>query len=180
MENFEWERNLAIYNDKRREQRFYCYQERYHTISGSFLLLRFFEHFVRRWCWRSCQADTNFSTSKIVVDDYNGEADIDLSLDYGSDGEISLNGDVGCYIDNSYEAGIGNLHVIPPPSTAPSGSAPVMATSVPAQPFTFQVQVPPNVSSGQQIQVTHPQTGQPLVVAVPTGVPPGGVFTVSA
>lgn len=126
------------------------------------------------------RADTNFSTSKIVVDDYNGEADIDLSLDYGSDGEISLNGDVGCYIDNSYEAGIGNLHVIPPPSTAPSGSAPVMATSVPAQPFTFQVQVPPNVSSGQQIQVTHPQTGQPLVVAVPTGVPPGGVFTVSA
>jgi hypothetical protein len=127
------------------------------------------------------QADTNFSTSKIVVDDYNEEADIDLSMDYNNDGEIVLNGDVGCYIDNSYEAAIGNLHVIAPPSTAPSGSAPVMAaTSVPVQPFTFQVQVPPNVRSGQQIQVAHPQTGQPLIVTVPTGVPPGGIFTVSA
>jgi len=127
------------------------------------------------------QADTNFSTSKIAVDDYNEEADIDLSMDYGSDGEIALNGDVGCYIDNSYEAGLGSLHVIPPPSTQ-SGSAPVMAAPVPvqAQPFTFQVQVPPNVASGQQIQVAHPQTGQPLIVAVPAGVPPGGIFTVSA
>uniref|UniRef100_A0A7S2PR51 C2 domain-containing protein n=1 Tax=Skeletonema marinoi TaxID=267567 RepID=A0A7S2PR51_9STRA len=125
------------------------------------------------------QADSNFSASKIVIDDYNEEADIDLSMDYGSDGEIALNGDVGCYIDNSYEAGIGKLHVMPPP-TAPSGSAPVMAASVPAQPFTFQVQVPPNVTSGQQIQIAHPQTGQPLIVAVPAGVPPGGIFTVSA
>ena len=100
-------------------------------------------------------------------------------MDYGSDGEIALNGDVGCYIDNSYEAGIGKLHVMPPP-TAPSGSAPVMAASVPAQPFTFQVQVPPNVTSGQQIQIAHPQTGQPLIVTVPAGVPHGGIFTVSA
>ena len=123
--------------------------------------------------------DTAFSSSKIAVDDYNEEADIDLSLDYQSDGEIALNGDVGCYIDNSYEAGLGNLQVLPPPS-APSGSAPVMASTVPPQPFTFQVQVPPNVQSGQQIQVAHPQTGQPLIVAVPHGVPPGGIFTVSA
>jgi hypothetical protein len=119
----------------------------------------------------------NFSMSKIVVDEYNEEADIDLSMDYSDDGEISLNGDVGCYIDNSYEAGIGNLHVLPPPTSA---SAPVMATTVPAQPFTFQVQLPNNVSAGMQLQVTHPKTGQPLVVAVPQGVPPGGVFTVSA
>jgi len=55
-----------------------------------------------------------------------------------------------------------------------------MATTVPAQPFTFQVQLPPNVTSGMQLQVSHPKTGQPLVVAVPQGVPPGGVFTVSA
>ncbi len=125
------------------------------------------------------QADSNFSASKIAIDDYNEEADIDLSMDYGNDGEIALNGDVGCYIDNSYEAGIGSLHVIPPPSTQ-SGSAPVMAAPVPVQPFTFQVQVPPNVTSGQQIQVAHPKTGQPLIVAVPAAVPPGGVFTVSA
>lgn len=120
----------------------------------------------------------NFSMSKIVVDEYNEEADIDLSMDYNDDGEIALNGDVGCYIDNSYEAGIGNLHVLPPPGAA--ASAPVMATTVPAQPFTFQVQLPPNVTSGMQLQVTHPKTGQPLVVAVPQGVPPGGVFSVSA
>ncbi|KAL7441470.1 hypothetical protein ACHAXM_011517 [Skeletonema potamos] len=126
------------------------------------------------------QASTNYSTSKIVVDDYNEEADIDLSMDYNNDGDIVLNGDVGCYIDNSYEAGIGNLHVIPPPSTASSGFAPVMVSSVPVQPFTFQVQVPPNVRSGQQIQVAHPLTGQPLIVLVPTGVAPGGIFTVSA
>jgi hypothetical protein len=120
------------------------------------------------------QAETNSSTSKIVVDEYNEEADIDLSMDYCNDGEIVLNGDVGCYIDNSYEAGIGNLHVLPPPS------APVMATTVPVEPFTFQVQVPPNVTSGMQIQVCHPKTGQQLIVAVPCGVASGGIFTVSA
>lgn len=139
----------------------------------------------------------DFSVSNISVDPYNEEADIDLSMNYQDDGEIVLNGDQpGAYIDNSYEGGLGGLHVMPPPSTMPQGynphtqtvasaTAPAMAVPVPvpvpvAQPFTFQVQVPPGVSPGMQIQVAHPQTGQPLVVAVPQGVPPGGVFSVSA
>lgn len=136
------------------------------------------------------QPDRNFSTSKIVVEDFNEEADIDLSMNYQDDGEIVLNGDQpAAYIDNSYEAGLGGMHVMPPPSTAsqgynPHASAPAMAVPVPAmaapQPFTFQVQVPQGVSPGMQIQVPHPQTGQLLVVSVPQGVPPGGVFSVSA
>jgi hypothetical protein len=54
---------------------------------------------------------------------------------------------------------------------------PVIAAT---QPFTFQVEVPAGVVEGQQIQVQHPNTGQILVVAVPPGVAPGGVFNVSA
>ena len=127
------------------------------------------------------QPDTQFSTSKIVVDDYNEEADIDLSMDYHDDGEIVLGGDQsGAYVDNSYEAGIGGLHVLPPPGA----TAPVMASPVPVpaqpQPFTFQVQVPAGVTAGQQLQIAHPQTGAMLIVQVPPGVPPGGVFSVSA
>ena len=125
------------------------------------------------------QPNHGISTSKIVVDDYNEEADIDLSMNYQDDGEIVLNGDQpGAYIDNSYEAGVGGLHIMPPPSTAPP-AVPVPVQS-PAQPFTFQVQVPPGVSPGMQLQVAHPQTGQMLLVPVPQGVPPGGVFSVSA
>jgi len=128
------------------------------------------------------------SLSKIVVDDYNEEVDIDLSVDYHDDGEIVLNGDQpGAYIDNSYEAGIGALHIMPPPSASAPGYNPSMHTSapgvvsaavVPPQPFTFQVQVPPGVNSGQQLQVAHPQTGQMLLVTVPPGH--NGIFTVSA
>jgi len=173
------------------------------------------------------QPDDNFSTSKIVVEDYNEDADIDLTIDYQDDGEIVLNADQpGAYINNSYEGTLGGLSVMPPPSTAgvapamaastapgmaasqgynpyaaasgmapgmatsqgynqygtASGAAPAMAVPVPSapQPFTFQVQLPPGVSPGMQIQVAHPKTGQPLVVAVPQGVPPGGVFSVAA
>lgn len=63
------------------------------------------------------------------------------------------------------------------PSYAASVPQPVVAAT---QPFTFQVQVPEGVVEGQQIQVQHPNTGQTLVVAVPPGVAPGGVFNVSA
>lgn len=65
-------------------------------------------------------------------------------------------------------------------------AAPVMAVPVavhvvqPPQPFTFQVQVPPGVAPGTQLQIAHPQTGQMLIVPVPQGVPPGRVFLVSA
>jgi len=128
------------------------------------------------------QPNANFNSSKIVVDDYNEDADIDLSMAYQDDGEIVLNGDQpALHIDNSYEAGIKGLHVMQPPSTNPAAfaGAPVMATPVPV-PFTFQIQVPPGVAPGTQLQIAHPQTGQMLIVPVPQGVPPGGVFSVSA
>eukprot|EP00804_Cyclotella_cryptica_P020314 CCRYP_014051-RA/>CCRYP_014051-RA protein AED:0.20 eAED:0.20 QI:170/1/1/1/0.44/0.4/10/3670/670 len=125
------------------------------------------------------QPDTNFSTSKIIVGDVNpNEEEIDLSMDYNSEEEVVLNGEQSAaYIDtHSYSAG---MSVIPPPTV--SAAAPVRASAVPVQqPFTFQVQCPPGVTAGMQLQVQHPQTGQMLVVAVPQGVPPGGVFTVSA
>ena len=154
------------------------------------------------------QRDINFSNSKIVVDDFNEEADIDLNMNFQDDGEIVLGDTNAAIIDNSFEAGLGGVQVVAPPGTAPppggpqhasappmappgamapppsmTGSAmPAMAVPVPAapQPLTFQVQLPPGVSPGQQIQVAHPQTGQPLVVAVPQGVPPGGIFSVTA
>jgi hypothetical protein len=58
-------------------------------------------------------------------------------------------------------------------------SAPIMASVYQPQPFTFQVQLPANVSPGMQLQVQHPQTGQMLLVIVPDGVPVGGLFNVS-
>jgi hypothetical protein len=119
------------------------------------------------------QAQQQFSVSNISVEDYSEEADIDLSMNYTDDGEIVLNGTDGAYIDNSYEGGLGGIHVMPPP-TAPAVPVPVQ------QPFTFQVQVPPGVTAGTQLQIQHPKTGQMLVVPVPQGVPPGGQFTVSA
>ena len=74
------------------------------------------------------QASGNMSTSRIVVEDYNEETDIDLSLNYQEDGEIVLNAEQpGAYIDNSYEASIGGLHVMPPPSTASQGYNPYAA-----------------------------------------------------
>merc|ERR1739841_119929 len=109
----------------------------------------------------------------ISVADYNEDCDIDLSLDYQDDGEIVLNGDQpGAYIDNSYEATLGGLHVMPPPTNpnapgAPPAMAAPVAASQPSQPFTFQVQVPPGVGAGTQLQVPHPQTGQMLIVPVP-------------
>ena len=122
------------------------------------------------------QADTNFSTSKIVVEDVNQhEEEIDLSMDYNPDGEIVLNGDQSAgYIDtHSYQPS--QLPTpVPPPVVASAAPVPVQ------QPITFQVQCPPGVTPGMQLQIQHPQTGQNLIVAVPQGVQPGGVFSVSA
>ncbi len=128
------------------------------------------------------QPSQGISTSKIVVDDYNEEADIDLSMQFGDDGEIALNDPSSGYVDNSYEAGLGRLHVMPPPTAPHHSPAPAMAAPVQPhpQPFTFQVQVPAGVVPGMQIQVQHPQTGQMLIVTVPQGVNPGGIFNVAA
>merc|ERR1712032_563929 len=66
--------------------------------------------------------DTSFSTSKIIVDDYDEEADIDLSMDYAEDGEIVLSGDQpGAYVDDSYSANLGGLQVMPPPTAITPG-----------------------------------------------------------
>ncbi|KAL9185215.1 hypothetical protein ACHAXT_002992 [Thalassiosira profunda] len=51
--------------------------------------------------------------------------------------------------------------------------------AAPAGQLTFPVQLPPNMGPGAQIQVPHPQSGQMLVVTVPNGVAPGGVFNVA-
>lgn len=59
----------------------------------------------------------------------------------------------------------------------PYGQQPVHAVPVQAQPV-FHVQVPPGVSSGQQLQIRNPHTGQDMIVAVPHGVDPGGTFAV--
>jgi len=58
--------------------------------------------------------------------------------------------------------------------------SPVVTAQPYVQPTTFQVQVPAGIVAGQQIQVQHPHTNQMLVITVPNGVPPGGVFNVSA
>ena len=121
--------------------------------------------------------DANFSSSNIVVDDVNdNEEEIDLSMDYNSDGEIVLNGDqTAAYIDtHTYQTVQQMPTPIPPPVVASATVIPVQ------QQFTFQVQCPPGVSPGMQLQVQHPQTGQMLLVAVPNGIQPGGVFSVSA
>jgi hypothetical protein len=52
--------------------------------------------------------------------------------------------------------------------------------SAPPEPFTFGVKRPAGVEPGQPIRVQHPKTGKMLVVTIPSGVPPGGVFNVSA
>ena len=49
-----------------------------------------------------------------------------------------------------------------------------------SEPTTFQVQLPAGIVAGQQIQVQHPKTNQKIVITVPNGVPPGGIFNVSA
>jgi hypothetical protein len=60
-----------------------------------------------------------------------------------------------------------------------SASAYPMA-SAPPEPLTFGVKRPPGVEPGNPIRVKHPKTGVMLVVTVPYGVPPGGVFNVTA
>lgn len=120
--------------------------------------------------------DTNFSTSKIVVEDVNQhEEEIDLSMDYNPDGEIVLNGNQSAgYIDTHSYQPTQMPTPIPPPVVASAAAVPIQ------QPFTFQVQCPPGVSPGMQLQVQHPKTGQMLLVAVPQGIQPGGLFNVSA
>ena len=66
-----------------------------------------------------------------------------------------------------------------PPQQQGYGQPPpqVVGATVVAQPV-FHVQLPPGVNPGQQLQIQNPQTQQPMIVTVPEGVPPGGVFPV--
>jgi Copine/C2 domain len=125
------------------------------------------------------------------------DEDIDLSLDVSPDGEISLmNYDGISYDDTKYNTLSDYCAVAPLPApTAPyqRPSAPfvpygqyqqptyVSAQPVPVQPQVnyFHVQVPPNVTSGMQLQITNPKTQQPMIVTVPNGVSPGGTFPVA-
>eukprot|EP00977_Amphora_coffeiformis_P015198 scaffold4442_cov125-Amphora_coffeaeformis.AAC.29 len=74
-----------------------------------------------------------------------------------------------------------------PPAAAYGGSFPthhpyapsVAATPVQPPPHDiFYVQVPPGVSTGQQLRITNPMTQQQMIVTIPPGVPPGGKFGV--
>jgi hypothetical protein len=53
----------------------------------------------------------------------------------------------------------------------------VVGATVVASPV-FHVQLPPGANPGQQLQINHPQTGQPMIITVPPGVVPGGTFPV--
>ncbi|KAL3810110.1 hypothetical protein ACHAXA_008243 [Cyclostephanos tholiformis] len=62
-----------------------------------------------------------------------------------------------------------------------SASAYQLASAPPEpEPFTFGVKRPLGVEPGNPIRVKHPKTGVMLVVTVPHGCPPGGVFNVTA
>lgn len=153
------------------------------------------------------------------------DADIDLNLNFGEDGEISLaNYNGAVYDDTAYGTTSSYVPSAPyQPSSAPyqttsytspyvpqapaayqpqtyqaSGSnayqpsnyrpqQPISSTYVPSQPVApapapanpiFQVQAPPGSYPGMQLQIKNPYTGQAMMVAVPQGVAPGGIFAV--
>ena len=68
---------------------------------------------------------------------------------------------------------------IPPKPEPPyaTTAAPAVAPPQP-QPTSFSVTVPPGVTPGMTIQVTHPTTGNAVQTVVPQGVAPGGTFTI--
>lgn len=106
------------------------------------------------------------SQMSLVPEDYNDE-DIDLSLDIGADGEISLLSTNGAVYDDTKYNTFADYSGITPLA------APVV---VPAR--MFQVQMPDGVAPGAQLQVTNPMTGENMVVTVPPGVAPGSRFNV--
>eukprot|EP00545_Synedropsis_sp_CCMP1620_P006787 CAMPEP_0119029802 /NCGR_PEP_ID=MMETSP1176-20130426/40706_1 /TAXON_ID=265551 /ORGANISM="Synedropsis recta cf, Strain CCMP1620" /LENGTH=769 /DNA_ID=CAMNT_0006986157 /DNA_START=18 /DNA_END=2327 /DNA_ORIENTATION=+ len=168
--------------------------------------------------------------SLIPEDDYNADEEIDLTLGFGEDGEITL--DSGGMVDDTgygdYNTFAGITPMAPPAASAPpaynpaarqvyasqqgytpqqgqqqgyppqgyappqgqqqgyppqqqqyGGQAPqVVAAVVAPPPQVFHVQLPPGVNAGQQLQLTNPRTQQPMIVTVPPGIPPGGVFPV--
>jgi hypothetical protein len=59
------------------------------------------------------------------------------------------------------------------PTNTPSNS-----TSSPQRANFFHVQIPPNATSGMQLQIVNPVTRQNMIVTIPQGVPPGGRFAV--
>ena len=73
-------------------------------------------------------------------------------------------------------AGTGYTKSYQPPQEV-YGQPPVVTATVVAQPV-FHVQVPPGANAGQQLQIMHPQTQLPMIVTIPQGVAPGGVFSV--
>lgn len=157
------------------------------------------------------------SKLNLVPEEHNEETDIDLSLDIDAEGEITLTGNDGLYVSDSYasEGQYAGLTVLPPPTAPGANSAappfnpsasvlppPTAPGANPAAPPfnpsasvvqphngsgrqsiavspTFQVQVPAGVFPGTQLQVQNPVTGQMMMVVVPEGAPPGGVFNVT-
>jgi len=131
------------------------------------------------------------------------EADMDLNLNFGEDGEISLENYNGAVFDDTQYGTASNFQATAPyqpsyhpPAAAPPAPyqpnqqqqpthipyggvhAPVPAYSKPQQQRLFHVQAPPGAYAGMQVQVQNPVNGQMLMVAIPPGVAPGGTFAV--
>jgi hypothetical protein len=139
------------------------------------------------------------SKVNVFEESFNEDQDIDLSLDYNSEGEICLADNEGYFDDTSYGtySTYAGLTVMPPPTAPPANlhqasapspyvpsqgspprqNYPVQQAQVPAAPV-FHVQVPQGVSPGMQLQLQHPSTKQNMIVTVPAGVAPGGTFAV--
>ena len=149
------------------------------------------------------------SRVNVLADECDEDEEIELSLDFGEDGEINL-ASGGVMDDTGYGTydTYSGMTPLPVPSTAPQsyvhqqptygaqyanappeyaqsyqtpqqgyGQPQVVTASVVTQPV-FHVQVPPGASAGQQLQIMHPQTQLPMIITIPQGVAPGGVFPV--
>eukprot|EP00978_Attheya_sp_CCMP212_P031427 scaffold118712_cov51-Attheya_sp.AAC.3 len=72
----------------------------------------------------------NESQFNIVPDEFNEEMDVDLSIDFNDEGEITLNDDDeqgthGLYLDDSYNGtNYAGVAIMPPPATAPTYAPP--------------------------------------------------------
>jgi hypothetical protein len=72
----------------------------------------------------------NESQFNIVPDEFNEEMDVDLSIDFNDEGEITLNDDDeqgthGLYLDDSYNGtNYAGVTIMPPPATAPTYAPP--------------------------------------------------------
>ena len=140
------------------------------------------------------------SKVNVFEESFNEEQDIDLSLDYNSEGEICLADNEGYFDDTSYGtySTYAGLTVMPPPTAPPANLHQASAPTpyVPSQVHLVRT-ILPNKLKYQQLrhqyfmyrfrQESLPEcsyrykilsTKQNLIVTIPAGVAPGGIFAV--